>query len=424
MRLIATHVDDTFALLRAKLEQEKAKPHRAIDPYFYRSHLVHEQELEHLIFKSWIYALHASEIPQSGDYQLLEIGEDNIIVARGDDGKIYAMHNICRHRGARVCEAKSGNRKTFVCPYHGWVYNLDGSLKAARETHMMGNLDHSSMGLKRIRCETFMGLVFINCDKDAGDIVSALAPLTEPLGAYDLDNAQVAQKQTYRINANWKLVLENYLECYHCATSHRAYAKLHTLKDLDEKSRPIVNAMLERADEVTGVPGISKEHTKIYLDAESFGACAHTMRYGLFDGNVTGSEDGQPVAPLMGQFQDYDGGAGDYQMGPLTFMLNYPDHCVLYRFLPRSLTETDAELVWFVRGDAKAGEDFDVDRVTWLWHHTTQEDEYIIMRNSEGVNSRFFEPGPYHPEFEFTLQEFIRWYLATLERTLPDVVHS
>ena len=79
MRLIATHVDDTFALLRSKLEQEKAKPHRAIDPYFYRSHLVHEQELEHLIFKSWIYALHASEIPQSGDYQLLEIGEDNII---------------------------------------------------------------------------------------------------------------------------------------------------------------------------------------------------------------------------------------------------------------------------------------------------------------------------------------------------------
>ena len=73
MRLIATHVDDTFTLLRSKLEQEKGKHHRAIDPYFYRSHLVHEQELEHLIFKSWIYALHASEIPQSGDYQLLEI---------------------------------------------------------------------------------------------------------------------------------------------------------------------------------------------------------------------------------------------------------------------------------------------------------------------------------------------------------------
>ena len=116
------------------------------------------------------------------------------------------------------------------------------------------------------------------------------------------------------------------------------------------------------------------------------------MRYGLVDGNVTGSVVGQPVAPLMGEFQDYDGGAGDYQMGPLTFMLNYPDYCVLYRFLPRSLTETDAELVWFVRGDAKAGEDFDVDRVTWLWHHTTQEDEYIIMRNSEGLTPASSNP--------------------------------
>ena len=104
MRLIATHVDDTFALLRSKLEQEKAKPHRAIDPYFYRSHLVHEQELEHLIFKSWIYALHASEIPQSGDYQLLEIGEDNIIIVRGEDGNILrnAQHlQASRRTGLR-----------------------------------------------------------------------------------------------------------------------------------------------------------------------------------------------------------------------------------------------------------------------------------------------------------------------------------
>ena len=75
--------------------------------------------------------------PSAGDYQLVEIGEDSIIVARTETGDIRAMHNICRHRGARVCEELSGNRKTYVCPYHGWVYNVDGSLKAARETHVM-----------------------------------------------------------------------------------------------------------------------------------------------------------------------------------------------------------------------------------------------------------------------------------------------
>ena len=282
----------------------------------------------------------------------------------------------------------------------------------------MPQFDPASHGLKSVNCVTFMGLVFINCDPQAGDLIDSLQNIRRQLGAYDLANAKVAHRQTYRVDANWKLALENYLECYHCATSHRAYAKLHTLKDLPEKSEPIVKKMLERADEVTGVEGISESHTKIYLDAPSFGACAHTMRYGLFDGFVTGSRDGQPVAPLMGQFKDYDGGAGDFQLGPLTFMLNYPDHCVLYRFIPRSLTETDMELVWFVRADAEEGKDYDLEQLTWLWHHTTLEDEYIIRRNSLGVNSRFFEPGPYHPQFEFTLQQFIRWYLHTMESAL------
>ena len=420
MQLIATHVDDSIELLSTKLAAEARRPNHAIDPYFYRSHLVHARELEHLIFKSWIYALHESELPNPGDYQLLEIAEDSIIIARAPDGELHAMHNICRHRGAAVCEKPCGNRATFVCPYHGWVYNLDGSMKAAREMHVLPEFDAAEHGLKKIRLVSYMGLVFINCDPNAVDFLGPLSNLEKPLGAYRLDEAKVAFKKTYRIQANWKLVLENYLECYHCATSHRAYARMHTLKDLEEKVQPIVNAMLARSDEVTGVEGMSHSYRQIYLDAEGFGACSYTSRYGLFDGYVTGSRDGQPVAPLMGNIKAYDGGAGDYQMGPLTFMLNYPDHCVLYRFLPRSLTATDVEIVWYVNGTAQEGEDYVVDDLIWLWDHTTLEDEYIIMRNSKGVNSKFFEPGPYHPEFEETLKDFIHWYLACLAGSLSS----
>ncbi|MGB1191192.1 MAG: aromatic ring-hydroxylating oxygenase subunit alpha, partial [Pseudomonadales bacterium] len=133
MNLIATDVDDSIEKLERKLLAEAKRPNHALDPYFYRSHLVHDLELDQLIFKSWIYALHESEIPQPGDFQLLEIGEDSLIIARSADGKLHAMHNICRHRGAAVCEEPCGNRATFVCPYHGWVYNMDGSMKAARE---------------------------------------------------------------------------------------------------------------------------------------------------------------------------------------------------------------------------------------------------------------------------------------------------
>jgi len=176
--------------------------------------------------------------------------------------------------------------------------------------------------------------------------------------------------------------------------------------------------MLECSDERTGIEGMAVQYQAIYGDAASFGACVQVSRYGLYDGYLTGSEDGQPLAPLMGQIKGYDGGCGDYQLGPLSFMLNYPDYCVLYRIVPRGLAATDMEVVWFVNGDAEEGIDYHQDKLTWLWHQTTLEDEYIIGRNSEGVNSRFFEPGPYHPEFEHTLQKFIDWYLKCMQDSL------
>lgn len=420
MKFIATDVDDSIEKIAAMVKAEQARPDYALDSYFYRSHLVYEKELENLVFRSWLYAGHVSEVPNPGDYLLFDIGEDSVIIVRDKAGEVQALMNVCRHRGARVCEAQSGNRKTFVCPYHGWVYNTDGSLKAAREMEARADFDVTDYGLKKARILVYMGLIFINCDPHAADFLGPLSNLAQPLGAYDLEHAKVAHKHTYKVDANWKLVLENYLECYHCATSHRAYARMHTLKDPDAKVSGIVQAMLDRTEQVTGVEGMGKEFYGIYMNAAGFGACAYTSRYGLFDGYLTGSEDGQPVAPLMGKIQGYDGGAGDFQMGPLSFMLNYPDHCVLYRFIPRGLTSTDMEVVWFVNGDAKEGVDYDRDRLTWLWHNTTLEDEFIISRNSEGVNSRFFEPGPYHPEFEATLQEFICWYLDTMSHAAKN----
>jgi len=414
MTTIATDVNDTEEKMAGMVELQKQKPGHAIDPYFYRSHVVYQKELSGLIFRSWIYAGHVSEVPKAGDYLLFEIGEDSIIITRDAAGEIHALMNICRHRGARVCEEATGNCKTFVCPYHGWVYDLDGSLRAAREMGALEGFDGSRLGLKKARTEVFMGMIYINCDPEAADFRGPLENIRQPLGAYDLEHAKVAHKETFKVEANWKLCLENYLECYHCATSHRAYAKLHTFKDPYEKVSHIVEAMLASAEQLTGVKGIGREHRKIFSEAEGFGACVSHSRYGLYEPHQTGSEDGMPVAPLMGHMQAYDGGAGDFQMGPVTSMLNYPDHCVLYRFIPRGLTATDMQIVWYVNDDAVEGVDYDKDKLTWLWRHTTAEDEYIISRNSAGVNSQFFEPGPLHPEFESTLMSFYDWYLETL----------
>jgi phenylpropionate dioxygenase-like ring-hydroxylating dioxygenase large terminal subunit len=414
MKFIATKVDDTPQKLAEKVVAQLEKPGYAMDQYFYRSHLVFEKELDEILYKSWLYAGHVSQVPAAGDYFQYELGEDAILVTRDKAGDVHALMNVCRHRGSRVCEEQSGNRKTFVCPYHGWVYEMDGSLKAARAMEALEGFDQSRYGLKKARVCVFEGMIFVNCDPDAPDFEAPMQTIAGALVPYDLPNAKVAHRQVYTVDANWKLALENYLECYHCATAHRAYAKMHTLQDLGDRAGEVNTEMLARAEELTGVPGITLDHYQAYSSSEEFGACVYTSRYALYDGYVTGSEGGQPVAPLMGQFKGYDGGAGDFQLGPLTFMLNYPDHCVLYRFTPRSITCVDMEIVWFVRGDAVEGEDYDRDAVTWLWHHTTLQDEYIITRNSEGVNSRFFEPGPYHPGFEYICPDFVNWYLGAL----------
>lgn len=412
-------INDNVKTLVSQVAKQQRMPGFSLGSYFYHSELAYRLELEQLLFKSWIYAAHISEIPKSGDYVLFDVGQDSIIISHDDQGEIRALHNICRHRGSRVCEKRSGNSKTFVCPYHGWVYDNNGALRTPRASESYTDFEKTDYGLKKVALQEYMGLLFINFNPDAESFVPALDLIAKPLAANDLANAKVAHQKTYTVDANWKLCLENYLECYHCASSHKFYSRSHSLKELDEKVEPLNRAMLARTEQITGVQGIGQSLYKVYGDALSFGACVSHMRYALYEGYETGSEDGKGLAPLMGSMQGYDGGAGDFQMGPVTFMLNYPDHCVLYRFIPKGLKETEMKVVWFVQGDAQEGIDYDLDSLTWLWHETTQEDEYIVKRNSAGVNSSFYEPGPYHPEFEALCMKFVSWYLNCLVSDAP-----
>ncbi|MCY3621907.1 MAG: aromatic ring-hydroxylating dioxygenase subunit alpha [Gammaproteobacteria bacterium] len=410
-------MDDSPTRLAEETSAQRSRPGFAMGTYFYRSPRAYRRELDEILFKSWLYAGHVSQVANVGDYFLFDLAEDSIVVVRGGDGQIRALMNVCRHRGSRICSDPEGSCQAFVCPYHGWVYELDGALKAARNMDDVAGFDRSAYALKACRNTVFEGLIFVNCDPAAASFENALRTIEPALRPYDLPTARIAHRQNYAVEANWKLALENYLECYHCATAHRAYAKRHTLEALGEEVERSNAEMLGRAEEQTGVSGIGLEHSQVYGSSADFGCCAHTRRYALYDGFKTGSRDGQPLAPLMGDFKGYDGGAGDFQLGPLAFMLNYPDHCVLYRFIPRGIADTDMELVWFVRGDAEEGRDYEREALTWLWDRTTREDQTLILRNSEGVLSRFFEPGPYHPAQERLCIEFVDWYLDALGRS-------
>lgn len=127
----------------------------------------------------------------------------------------------------------------------------------------------------------------------------------------------------------------------------------------------------------------------------------------------TGSEDSQPVVPLLGELKSFDGGASDLQLGMFSYFLFYSDHGVVYRFAPLDVQSTECEILWLVRDDAEEGKDYDVDRMKWLWDVTTIADKTIIEKNQEGVNSRFYEPGPYSPQEDWCVT-MADWYFERL----------
>ena len=135
------------------------------------------------------------------------------------------------------------------------------------------------------------------------------------------------------------------------------------------------------------------------------------FRYALYDGVKTGSEDGSPLAPLMGEFTDYDGGVTSTHFGPASFFVAYADHGVIYRFMPLTVSTSAMEVIWLVRGDAREGVDYDRDKLTWLWRVTSEADKRITEDNQAGVNSRYYTPGPYAP-MESNAKRYIAWYLG------------
>jgi Rieske 2Fe-2S family protein len=221
---------------------------------------------------------------------------------------------------------------------------------------------------------------------------------------------KVAHAASYPVPANWKLALENYLECYHCAPAHKEYSRSHSLKDPASMTEELLSTLAENSRQA-GIPTTVLSETG--LDADNTGCDVHYRRYPLYPGYKTGSRSGEPVAPLLGELKQYDGGATDITIGPLNSFLVYADHVVGYRFVPRTLQETDIQIVWMVRSDAVEGRDYSLEDLTWLWDVTSQDDERIIRYNQEGVNSVAFVPGPLS-SMEWGIETFYQGYLSRL----------
>ncbi len=388
------------------------KPGYSLDQRFYTDDAVYALEVERIINRNWILAGHESELPDPGDFKVVEVAKESAIIVRSKDGTIKAFANVCRHRGSLVCLEPKGNAKSFSCPYHGWTYDTDGKLIAAR--NMGSDFDAGTHGLKSVSLDNVHGLLFVCFSSSPLSLEGCKKDLAEPMKMFDMRKLKVAAHKEYAIPANYKLSIENYQECYHCATAHPEYARMHTLM-LDEKKRARVQKHMLEKMQKCGLRNIEVDYFDNNARPGEMGYAY--SRTALFEGHKTGSEDGGPVAPLLGKLTGYDGGASDFTFGGFSFMLAYSDHVVAYVFTPVDKDNSKCEIYWLVRNDAEEGRDYDVDALTWLWDVTTVADKTIIVNNSKGVHSRYYEPGPFSG-MEGAERSYVEWILKELARPL------
>ena len=389
------------------------RPGHALAREFYTSRDIYERDIAQVWNRNWIWVGHESQISDAGDYFLFDYGPESLIIVRGRDGAIHAHLNVCRHRGSRVCTETSGNARVFVCPYHAWTYELSGALRGGRD--MGADFDPSQWGLMSARVKVFQGLILVCADPEAPDLDAALTQLAPMTAPFALETLKVVHQATYPVPANWKLALENYLECYHCAPAHQEYSRSHSLKSPEEMAALLPD--LRQRSIAAGLPDATLDLTGAAAMAP--GADVFYRRYPLFPGYESGSRSGAALAPLLGQLRGYDGGATDIVLGILNYFLIYSDHVVGYRFIPRDVQQTDIEVLWMLRGDAQAGTDYDREELVWLWDVTSQDDERIIRHNQAGVNSHFFKPGPL-ADMEWAINDFYAFYKHMLLRHAPD----
>ena len=387
---------------------DRQRPGFSLEQPFYTSADIYRLDMDKVISRQWQYVDHVSRVPNPGDYLTYEIAEESIIIVRGQDGELHAHFNVCRHRGSRVCLDKSGHTKRLVCPYHAWAYALDGKLESARQ--MPDDFDASQYALPSCRLAVFDGLIFINLGGDDAADFSYIAENLSPfLSPHSLERTKVVHEETYPTYANWKLAVENFRECYHCAPAHPEYTQVNAYVRAGEVGNhnyaPVVNAWEEKAQR----QGRQTGHIRFAYPPQPH----HAWRMPIREGFLTLTKDGSPAGPLLGEFEEYDGAETGAFIGALSYLYVANDHATTFRFTPLSPQFTEVVVTWLVHEDAVEGKDYDIDHLKWMWDVTTIQDTQIINDNQKGVNSKRYTPGPYSRR-ESSCAFFAAWYLSRL----------
>jgi Rieske 2Fe-2S family protein len=353
---------------------------RGLGSRYFTTQEVFDLETERIFGRQWLCIGRAEEIQKPGDYRTCQIEGEPLLLVRGDDGRVRCFANVCRHRGALLCEPAAGRAQTFTCPYHRWTYDLRGNLVAG-PTVERGQLDTTGLGLAEVAVESWHGLVFVNLAPRPPDLAQTYAPLAERLDAWKLGELVEAGRLEYRVAANWKVLFQNYNECYHCPFVHPALNRMSAFDSADNDllSGRFLGGPMELAD---GVESMTTSRR----------ACG---------------------TRLPGLSSDQARRVYYYTCFPTLFISPHPDFVLLHRLHREAVDSTRVVCHFLFLANAAGKDGFDPRPAVEFWDLTNRQDWEVCERVQRGLASPRYEPGPYS-KWERVLVEFDRHYLEVL----------
>ncbi|MFE0420019.1 aromatic ring-hydroxylating oxygenase subunit alpha [Streptomyces tendae] len=354
---------------------------------YYTDPEVFRREQRHVFEEMWCCAVRGADLERPGAFRTVQIGRESVIVARTRTGDLRAFLNICRHRGARLCLEESGEvRRTLQCPYHAWTYDLDGRLVAAPNLTKMTDVDRSAYGLVEVALREWLGYAWVCLADEPPSFEetvhgAAVERLGDPavIERYGTERLALGRRVTYDVRANWKLIVENFMECYHCATIHPE----------------LTDVLPEFAD------GYAAQY---YVGhGAEFGS-------GVKGFTVDGSE-GFDRLPAVSQDQDRRYYA--VTVRPTVFVNLVPDHVILHRMFPLAEDRTVVECDWLYAPEVVAS-GADLSKSVELFHRVNTQDFAACERTQPAMASRAYRAGGVLVPTEHHIGLFHAWLLGRL----------
>ena len=339
----------------------------------YTSPEFYQREMESIFSRAWVLVGRKDQVAKVGDFFTCTVADEPILVVRGQDGKLRAFYNVCRHRGTQVM-AGEGSCKAFSCPYHGWTYSTEGELMETPNFQGPPSFKKAEHGLRPIQVDSWEGLVLVNLEADAIPLLSYLGDLPERVKPWRLGELKWTKRVSYKMACNWKLYMENYIEAYHL---------------------PYVHPTLNRITPFQG-----------YAFEESSGP------YIVF--GLSGSEPGAVSVSYLGKGRQrplIEGLSEQqrkmsyfYEVFPNVTLNLSPDYVATFTVIPTGPTSTEMYIDYYFPEPDSEG--FDGSDAYEVWDITNKEDVKICERQQAGIQSRSYLTNPRDPVQEQGVQEF------------------